>query len=215
MEYTEKSYVDYYQNARPEMLEFIPENATKVIEIGSSEGRFLQLIRKRQGAEIWGVEPNQEACSKLQANVDHAIHSTAEESFAVLPENYFDCFIYNDVLEHLLWPEQVIIQTLAHLAPGGFIVCSIPNVRHWDNIKELLVKRDWEYKSLGTLDYTHFRFYTQKSIIRMFQKCGLEVVKIKGINPVQSKLLNFLRFLKKSSFEDMRYLQFAVVCQKK
>ncbi len=46
------------------------------------------------------------------------------------------------------------------------MVGSVPNVRYFKNLFDLLVLRDWDYKDSGVLDRTHLRYFTLKSLRR-------------------------------------------------
>lgn len=52
----------YYRMNRPEMLQFIPESAEMVLEVGCGEGAFSQQLAK-DGRRIWGIEPQEEAAA--------------------------------------------------------------------------------------------------------------------------------------------------------
>ena len=105
------------------------------------------------------------------------------------------------------------------LTRDGVLVASIPNVRFFDNIWQLLFHKDWRYQDAGILDRTHLRFFTKKSVERMILEAGLDVVKLQGINPIETqssylenryRLINALLL---NNLEDMRWLQFAIVAR--
>ena len=80
------------------------------------------------------------------------------------------------------------------------------------------------------MDKTHYRFFTKKSIYKLFSELNFNIIDIKGINKKSSRkpemylfilfinLLSIL-FYKRDSLNigkfhmDIRYLQFAVVAQ--
>jgi hypothetical protein len=79
----------------------------------------------------------------------------------------------------------------------------------------MIINQDWKYEDAGTLDKTHLRFFTKKSIIRMFESCGYKINKIEGINAGSfgiSYKVSKLLFRKK--MKDTKFLQFAVVASK-
>jgi 2-polyprenyl-3-methyl-5-hydroxy-6-metoxy-1,4-benzoquinol methylase len=132
-----------------------------------------------------------------------------------LPTTYFDCIVCNDILEHFTDPFFVLTELKRYLSPGGYIVSSLPNFRYVGNLWEIVVKKDFQYKSSGILDSTHYRFFTQKSIHRMFSELGYSVVRSKGINATPSikvKLFNALFF---NHFSDIPFMQIATLAQLK
>jgi hypothetical protein len=75
------------------------------------------------------------------------------------------------------------------------------------------LKKDWQYKDDGILDITHFRFFTKKSIERMFTNAGYKIVSIEGINPTGSIKVKLLGWLSFGLFADAKFMQFATVAR--
>jgi hypothetical protein len=94
------------------------------------------------------------------------------------------------------------------------VVASIPNVRYFFNMWNLVVHQDWQYTEQGILDRTHLRFFTRRSILATFESLGYCVECIEGINPLgRSRKFHLLNWLLFNKIEDMRYVQFAVVAR--
>ena len=92
------------------------------------------------------------------------------------------------------------------------MIGSIPNVRFIQNLYELLIKKDWEYKEEGILDKTHLRFFTLASIKQDFLNSQFHTEKLYGINKTSFSKRTFIG-LKMILFqfllgEDTKYLQF-------
>jgi hypothetical protein len=76
------------------------------------------------------------------------------------------------VVEHLSNPLSVLRQLNGHLAPGGVVVVSVPNVAHlWVRLS-LLVGR-FEYGERGILDRTHLAFFTRRTFRTFLAAAGL------------------------------------------
>jgi 2-polyprenyl-3-methyl-5-hydroxy-6-metoxy-1,4-benzoquinol methylase len=199
------------------MLPFIPKNAKKILEIGCGQANFSSQFTK-EGVEVWGVEPDEKAVKIASKKIFKILRGTIDENIKLLPNNYFDVIIMNDVLEHLIHPDEVLKSLKVKLNNDGLAVSSIPNVRYSKNIFNLIFKRDWKYTESGILDNTHFRFFTKKSIIRMHKECGYTIKTVNGINRTKS----FLHFPFAIIFNilflftqlDMFYMQFATVAKK-
>lgn len=206
----------YYSGARREMLDFIPSGSSRILDVGCGQGEFARLVKSERHAEVWGVEIHREAAERAVAKIDRVLIGDIERDDLGLPNGYFDCVIFNDILEHLRDPWMVLQKVRAILTPGGYVVASIPNVRYFDHMKALLKHKEWRYETAGILDWTHLRFFTINSIRELFEYCGYEVVSIDGINgrkfPWKFRMLNYIL---KGTFEDMRYQQFACVAQRK
>lgn len=200
---------------RVEMMPFVPEKAKRVLEIGCGAGKFCEMVKTRNNAEAWGVEPCLEMADDAAGRLNKVIRATFDQAIKELPEHYFDCVIFNDVLEHLVHPKNVLTETKKLLADHGCVVASIPNIRHYGNLVRLLFFKDWKYLESGILDYTHVRFFTKKSIIRLFEESGYHIVKIKGINQVFN-LKWMIYYLYSLGFGyDTRFAQFGCTAELK
>jgi|ERR1019366_4500955 2-polyprenyl-3-methyl-5-hydroxy-6-metoxy-1,4-benzoquinol methylase len=213
--------VDYFGVERQEMLPFVPAYCRRVLDVGCGAGAFGELLKQTRKIEVWGVEPVTTAALKASAKLDRVINSPFGPE-TDLPAGTFDCVVFNDVLEHSFAPEEALRYAKSLLSPVGAILASIPNIRNFPILWNLLFHGRWEYTDCGLLDKTHLRFFTKSSIVRMFQDEGYSLQSICGINayvglPNASrslwsayKLANTL-FLGK--FADMKFQQFAVVAK--
>ena len=123
----------------------------------------------------------------------------------------FDCIVFNDVIEHVVDPWTMLRKAERHLAPDGLIVASIPNIRYYIVVRDLLLRGRWEYADWGVLDRTHLRFFTRESISRLFPDCGYTIEQLTPINPIK---LRRAALLTTRWFRDLRYQQFAVVARR-
>jgi 2-polyprenyl-3-methyl-5-hydroxy-6-metoxy-1,4-benzoquinol methylase len=200
----------YFGNARAEMLAYVPASARRVLELGCGAGVFGASVKAR-GAEVWGVELNPAAARAAEARLDRVLCADVETALAELPRASFDCVVYNDVLEHLVDPRAALTATKALLAPGGVVVCSIPNVRHFRNLINLIVHKQWRYEEHGVLDRTHLRFFTERSIVEMFDELGYDVRRLECVNGYTSWKYKALGKLSLGFLSDVFTQQFGCV----
>lgn len=206
----------YYNNRRISMLDFVPANSKAFLEIGCGTGVFgAEIIYLRNDAIVWGVEPNTEAAFQAKRRLNNVIIDIFHDELP-LPQKYFDCIIFNDVLEHMSNPWNALNFSRSLLKTDeSLIIGSIPNFRYWGNMKEIILQRDFMYKDSGILDRTHLRFFTKKSIFRFFSECEYDLLQIEGINEEVDWKYKFINLLSCNNFDDMRYLQFAFVAKPK
>src|SRR5581483_7119552 len=124
---------------------------------------------------------------------------------------------FNDSLEHFADPWAVLRLVQQHLAPGGSVIMSVPNVRYVDNVYHLVFEMDWRYRERGILDSTHLRFFTKKSLVRTLESEHFVVEKITGIRGkywIGRAARPFVRLFGEW-LEDMNYMQYAVVASMK
>lgn len=203
----------YYQNEREEMLRFVPKEAQQILEIGCGEGVFGAQLKKRQKAQVWGIEREPNAAKKAQQQLDRIFVGDALETLRELSFK-FDVIICNDIIEHIVDHEAFLRLVHAHLRPGGVLVASVPNVRFLKNILHVLVHKDWQYESEGIRDNTHVRFFTKKSLARTLKQQGFCIERIVGINGFSQGKFFWLNLLSFGYLRDTQHLQFAVVARK-
>lgn len=201
----------YYNNIRHEMLKYLPENVAKVIDIGCGDGSYAAVIKNKTGAEVWGIEYMQREAIKAEKVLDKVFTGPCEEHIENLPDHYFDAVCFNDVLEHLVDPYSVLEKIKLKLSPQGVVISSIPNVRYHNTFLKVILNKDWDYQESGVMDKTHLRFFTGKSILKMYQDLGYKVEIHEGINmskSIKPYLYNLPLFFTQL---DIRYPQFATV----
>ena len=211
---SELSEQTYFDCMRPEMVQFLPGEYSKILEIGCNVGNFRQLCPKP--CEYWGVEPFEKAAEIAKTKLDKVLAGFYNEVENQIPDNHFDLIIANDVIEHIEQPWDFLQSLKKKMTENASLVLSIPNVRYYGNLRELLHEKDWEYKNTGILDITHLRFFTEKSIIRLLNENGFEIEKMQGINPVEVRKRNLPKYwLIKFVFgKDIEFLQFGVRVKK-
>ncbi|MEW6196931.1 MAG: class I SAM-dependent methyltransferase [Bacteroidota bacterium] len=208
---------EYFKEERSEMLQYLPTNFRNVLEIGCGEGIFLSSLTNC--TEKWGIEPNKKAASKAATKLDKIFNLTYEESLHSLPDNYFDLVICNDVIEHLKDHDYFFESIKTKMTPNSFLVGSIPNVRYFENMARFIISKDWEYQDDDILDRTHLRFFTEKSLLRIFREHNYKIEKFRGINKLTFRPISLKRlfkifvvysiiFLTLGYYKDILFLQF-------
>jgi 2-polyprenyl-3-methyl-5-hydroxy-6-metoxy-1,4-benzoquinol methylase len=201
----------YFKGHRNEMIDFLPVTAETILDVGCGVGNFGSSIKSKMDVEIWGIEIDKEAAQTAITRYDNVLVGDISEIVPSLPVKYFDCIFFNDVLEHLVNPYEVLQNIKANLAPSGVVICSIPNVRHYKTFFKLVFRRQWEYEDMGVLDRTHLRFFTEKSIKDMFNMLDYEIVNMKGIHRTRKKIPRLINLLTFGWLSDTLYLQY--VCE--
>ena len=205
----------YFSWTRQEMIDFVPKFAKRILDVGCGDGSFSSILKSKLNAEVWGVEINARLSHSTRCAFDKLIIGDIVQKIDELPLAFFDCVIFNDVLEHLADPFEVLNKTKNLLTKRGTVVSSIPNVRYCLVLKDLLINKQWSYTDGGVLDKTHLRFFTQKSILGIFEVLGYEVLSIKGINKRSSWKFILFNIMTLGFFSDSQYQQFACVAKLK
>ena len=180
MDYSKKPR-DYFSHRRIELLEFLPQEYNTVLDVGCGDGSFLKLLRG-ENRELWGIELAEKPAKRAKEIFKNVLSGSVEDNITKLPENHFDVIFFNDVLEHLSDPYFVLDQIKKQLKKEGVVISSILNIRYHSALKSLLFNKDWRYESHGIMDKTHLRFFTKKSIARMYEEAGYSILSHRGIN---------------------------------
>lgn len=217
---TNRSLVDlstkpeqYFSQPRPEMDRFVPATAKHVLDVGCGEGTFGSRLKEKLGAEVWGVELIPSIADIAQRRLDRVLCGDIMQQLEQIPDQYFDCVIFNDVIEHLIDPYRLLVAVKQKLTRGGIVVCSIPNIRYFRNLFDIVVRGEWSYQEGGILDKTHLRFFTKKSIAEMFESLGYRICRLEGISATPSWRVKLFNLATLGYFSDTQYVQFACVAE--
>ncbi|TDG35301.1 class I SAM-dependent methyltransferase [Pedobacter changchengzhani] len=210
----DKKNISYYSHTRPELLKFLPKTFTSILDIGCAGGNFGQMLKELYKCEVWGVEPGENSAKIASTKLDKVYHGPFDNETDIPANKQFDCIFFNDVLEHLAQPEEALLLATKYLSPTGCIIASIPNIRFYPAIISLLRHKDFKYLDAGVMDKTHLRFFTKKSMIRLFEESNYIVKTVEGINRHTFKYLEILNFFLLKSIDDMHYPQYAIVATK-
>ncbi|MHB8109977.1 MAG: class I SAM-dependent methyltransferase [Syntrophorhabdaceae bacterium] len=199
----DSSLPPYYFSVRNDMVQFVPQDTKRILEVGCAGGATGKELRQRGIDEIIGVEVVEEIARSARPYYD-ALHVGDVETLDLPYEDgHFDCILYPDVLEHLKDPWNLLIRHNRLLKNEGLIIVSIPNIRHYRIVKKLALKGKWEYSDDGIMDRTHLRFFTLESIRSMIGNAGFDIQTIvkkpsgagwlKGLNRLSgNRLIEFL-----------------------
>lgn len=166
----------YYSFVKRWMIDWIPRNVpSTILDIGCAAGAMGKAIRERNiTATLIGIELSNEA-AKCAAPYYDRIHEGDVEKMELSYSNYFDLVFCADILEHLRDPWTMLTRIKSMLKPDGLLLCSIPNIRYWRILRDLVFFGYWNYEKEGILDDTHLRFFTRKSFSNDLIQCGFEI----------------------------------------
>ncbi len=196
----------YYEYTRREILPLLPDNPSKVLEIGCGAGNTLAWLKNLKHCTwIGGVEISPEAVDIARKRLDAVYPVNIEQNNLPIQESTLDLILCLDVLEHMIDPWEVVRRLHKLLKPGGALIVSIPNIRNHKVLFPLLFKGKWDYTDAGILDKTHLRFFVRDTAIHLVKSSGLyvDIITSTGLGRSRrSKAINtFLPSLVTSLFE--------------
>jgi methionine biosynthesis protein MetW len=205
----------YFSDIRWDIISLIPAGKHRILEIGCGTGNTGKTLKEQnKAAEVIGIELVATVAAQAEKNLDKVIVADIEKLQMPFADEYFDYVILADILEHLHNPSQTIERLKKHIKKGGRIIASIPNVRYWKVLKELVIKGQWTYRSDGILDDTHLRFFTKKSITNLFQSAGFSVDLVTPRFKLQPKKPdNFINSITLGLLEEFWTMQYIVMAK--
>lgn len=216
----ERNFNASYVGLRDDILSLIPRKVQRILDIGCSTGALGKKLKQENDVEFVGIELNEEMAVIAKTNLDKVIIADIEEINLsdYFVSEYFDCIIFGDILEHLKEPWTVLKNITEVLSEEGVVIASIPNIRHYTTIIELVVKGHWPYRERGIHDRSHLRFFTLKNIIEMFENSGLKISRIDRnyrIVETPHPYNKFSRFFALPIIKDFLTFQYIIVANKK
>lgn len=205
---------NYFQWTRHEMLPFVPEGVRSVLEIGCGTGSFGAAIKQLRGCRYTGLELFENAAAEARTRLDEAHALDIEAAPLPFAPATFDCLVCNDVLEHLVDPWAVLRKLRVVLQPGAYVVASLPNLRYFEVMKDLVLRGRFDYQDSGVLDRTHLRFFTRHSARQLIESSGAQVLRFEGINAARLPWkLRLFNSLVGGALDDTRFLQYACLAR--
>lgn len=161
------------------LLEMVQGEGLRILDLGCGQGEIAARLARR-GHEVTGVErrggftpPGPAGVRMVEADLE-----------AGLPEvgGPFDVVLCADVLEHLREPGRLLEQVRRVLAPGAYVVASLPNSGHLYFRLNVLAGRFPQHEK-GLFDRTHVRFYMWAGWRALFAAHGYEFeeVRVSGV----------------------------------
>ena len=217
--YDRKAFNPSYTGPRYDILNLVPDDVTKVLDVGCSIGVLGEKLKQRFGAEVVGIELNEQMAKVANEKLDRVILGDLDKinlEDYLLPK-YFDCIIFADVLEHLKNPWYVLKSATSFLSNKGAVIASIPNIRHYTTIINLIFRGYWPYRERGIHDKKHLRFFTLKNIIELFRYANLKIIQFQRNYRIIERPHSYNRFSRYFCFPLFReflVFQYLIVAKK-
>lgn len=154
------------------MLEAIPRQARRVLELGCADGQLGQRFKAEHPSVEWhGVERSPQAAAAAAHHLDrvHVLDLDRDPLDAL--GSSFDTIVIGNLLEHLSDPLRLLSLLQDLSTDDATLVCCLPNMGH-ASVLERLLTGDMSYDETGLLDPTPVRLYTLASATKLFLDCG-------------------------------------------
>lgn len=166
------------------------QSSGRLLDVGCSIGRFLDLARKR-GFETIGLELSQKARRYAQETLElEVLDKTLEEIH--FPEASFDVVIASGVLEHVVDPVQFLREVNRVLKIGGIILVGVPNVYSLAAMMMREITRTFT-------GMNHLTYFSEATLAETLRKTGYDIVHTETDRAALDSILNYAQF--KNPFE--------------
>lgn len=214
-QYYSKSYIDdsadrinkeWVKIAKSKLaISFYPDK--KVLDVACG----ISTLGKTFSNNVHGFDINSEAVKVAQKNGIRARFGDVEKKWDY-PDNYFDIVIASHIIEHVVNPDQLILEAKRVLKRDGLFIVATPNLAAWFNRILLLFGVQPFFTEVSTVDKTlglkftrkltplrnplgHLRIFTHGSLKDILNLHGFKILKISGVEFVAFPPI--LRFIDK------------------
>ncbi len=203
---TKNPYQQYYSKSytNPETanknLTWVESLRSKLNIPFSSDKKVLDVacgistLGKTFSNDVYGFDINPEAVKAAQKNGIKARIGNVEKKWSY-PDNYFDIVIASHIIEHVVNPDQLILEAKRVLKKNGLFVVATPNLAAWFNRILLLLGFQPFFSEVSTVDKTlglkftrkltplrnplgHLRLFTLGSLRDILELHGFKIAKI-------------------------------------
>jgi len=177
MEKISQRVYEYYEEINQGIKRYIPEKKS-ILDVGGGFGALAEEFKKKNNM-VCNIDSSEIA---IQESKKRNIESYVADitNYALLPKEIlgkkFDMIVFADILEHVYDPLSVLKIYTALLENNGKVIISVPNVATW-TVRLKLLFGSFTYTDTGTLDRTHIRFLTKKTLRKMVEIAGYKIEK--------------------------------------
>ena len=212
---TSEFKASYHDHVRRDVVPFVPTTGGRLLDVGGGIGATAALLKAQGIVEKAGTADMVDPATALDT-LDFAYQGNLDDEGFLKgifrEQGPFQLILALDVLEHLIDPWSTARVLADMLDTGGYLVASIPNVRHWRTSANLLLGGKWAYTEHGTLDRTHLRFFVRNTAVELVSGAGLTVQSVNSPSTgPRAALLDRLTF---GRLRDLTAMQYVVVGRK-
>ena len=179
---------EYFEDENLALLRQAPRGK-RILDVGCGSGQTGLRLREA-GNVVWGADSAPEVEEVASERLDRFVLAdvtSPQAMAAALGDERFDVVVFADVLEHLPDPLGTLRLYSAYLEPAGRVIVSVPNVAVW-YVRLGMLRGRFDYTPTGTLDRTHLRFFTRRSLRRALTDSGYEIESL-DVNPGIARVL--------------------------
>ncbi|WP_048148995.1 class I SAM-dependent methyltransferase [Methanolacinia paynteri] len=156
----------------------------KLLDIGCGYGFFLKQFLADNNIILEGIETSSYAASVAEKSIPKIYDKPLGE--INLEKKSYDAVLMFEVIEHLINPFEYLQKINELLIDGGYLIISTPNI---SNITFKLLKKKWP----AIHPETHNIYYTPKTLVKICEENGFELVSLQQKNTLRKSVNHISR----------------------
>ena len=167
----------------------------RIVELGCGDGSLLVEVANALGIrDFYGVDIDEVALKKAVGRGVKVFKADLNSDPLPFKDGFFDAVLMEEVIEHLVNPDNAIREAFRVLKAGGLLLLSTPNLAWWLNRLALLLGYQPYWSECSTVYNVgkfkrnqgqplsgHLRLYTYKALKQLLELHGFKVIASKGV----------------------------------
>jgi methionine biosynthesis protein MetW len=183
---------EFFLNSKfKEAAKFIKKDS-KILDIGCNNGRFREFIPE---SDYYGVDIDSDLIKILNKKGINAKQADINKNILPFGNIKFEYITLMDILEHVLDPEKLLLDSKNRLNKGGKLIVTLPNDYHILNKIRFILNKPLTENPFAP--YGHLHFFSIKDGEKFLVNRGFKIINKIPISPVKpaflpQKIKNFL-----------------------
>lgn len=114
----------------------IPDGS-RVLEIGCGPGQLADYIIRKKGCQVTGIDWSEESLVVARKRGVKTIKYNLNEGLPPLDMGEFDILLATEILEHIIYPENLVKDILGVIG-GRTLIVTLPSATYWKTRLKLL-----------------------------------------------------------------------------
>ena len=172
-----------YRSQLQRLQSFAPKKPCRILDVGCAQAT-LALQLAESGHHVTALDLRQDFLdyAKLRwthGDIDFACANVLEINAETLADKY-DLIFANQIIEHLVYPLEMVIALKKLLTPKGRLIITTPNGRYIKNTLPTFTAlgdpKQWEEKQFTADGDGHFFAYLDSELEHIFTQAGLQSI---------------------------------------
>lgn len=219
---SEKDFNTSYISLRKDLVKLVKGQNLNILDVGCATGVNGKYFLDTKIAEkVIGIEYDAEMAKVASSFYEQVFVGdlNSDEFMNTIQsiDTQFDYIICGDILEHLLFVDQILLILKDKLKPEGKLIISVPNIQHIETFIQVFIKGRWPRNERGIFDKTHVTWFTKKNLYEFIENAGMKVSFYRPIYRGRDDVRSKFSWIQRAFRINIKpfVFQHIVVCEKK